>query len=176
MSGAAAGASLGRLFRSVVLPGGGAQTRAGMARRIGTDVLKASLTSGVIMAAGDVIRQRMVPGTAGLEAGKPKRRGNDEDGAYDRFRLSMLSRHGVDTDSALRFGATGALFHGPWFLYGFRTLDALVPASSLRAALLKSAIGQVTLFPVYLSVFFYAIGTCGRRARPLPPRTVVESA
>lgn len=44
---------------------------------------------------------------------------------------------------------------GPFFYFGFRKLDALWgPSSSLATALKKTATGQFTLFPVYLSTFY----------------------
>ncbi|PNG99105.1 PXMP2/4 family protein 4, partial [Tetrabaena socialis] len=57
-----------------------------------------------------------------------------------------------------RFGLIGLCLHGPYFLYGFRMLDERFgPAKTLVTAAKKTALGQLTLFPVYLVAFFTAI-------------------
>ena len=66
-------------------------------------------------------------------------------------------------DRTARFAIIGAALHGPWFLFGFRFVDALkLPAilvtTPLRRSVTKTLITQVTVFPLYLGVMLPALG------------------
>lgn len=65
----------------------------------------------------------------------------------------------LDAGRAARFALIGATLHGPFFLNGFRWVEGAVNARlgagvSMRTVLAKTALGQVTLFPAYLTAFF----------------------
>ncbi|KAK9820968.1 hypothetical protein WJX81_002298 [Elliptochloris bilobata] len=54
-----------------------------------------------------------------------------------------------------RFSVIGLTLHGPLFYHGFRALDTHIGAApTLRLAALKMLTGQLTLFPVYVTLFF----------------------
>lgn len=64
-------------------------------------------------------------------------------------------RHGIDWAQTARFATVGATLHGPFFYHAFRWLDVRFGQSTtLRQAAVKVAAGQVTIFPLYLGVFF----------------------
>lgn len=85
-------------------------------------LLRASLTSGVLYSIGDITTQI--------------------DSETER----------IDFKRVARFALTGSLLHGPYFLYGFRALDSKFPGSSLQTALSKAFLGQVFLFPPFVSL------------------------
>ncbi|KAJ3187010.1 hypothetical protein HDU85_007048 [Gaertneriomyces sp. JEL0708] len=98
---------------------------------------RASATSGALYVLGDLLNQVVV-----------EPRTNPPNG------LSQTQSTNVDWVRALKFGFTGALLHGPYFLYGFRMLDRVCgPSRSLSTVLKKSALGQVVLFPPYVVAF-----------------------
>lgn len=99
-------------------------------------VVRASLTSGTVMACGDVLCQ-----TIRSKAQKP--------------------RQPLQTDirQTIRFALLGISLHGPFFYRGFKWLDQTVgSAPTFRKAALKVALGQFTLFPVYTTIFFGGMG------------------
>ncbi|KAG2498721.1 hypothetical protein HYH03_003461 [Edaphochlamys debaryana] len=97
-------------------------------------VPRAALTSCVVMSTGDVVCQAI------QRRGKP--------GAWSDMRQHDWSR-------TARFGLIGLTLHGPYFLWGFRMIDnKFGPATNLLTAAKKTAFGQVTLFPVYVAVFY----------------------
>jgi protein Mpv17 len=86
-------------------------------------LLRASLTSGLLYSIGDIATQ-------------------------------TISKDGTDIDfhRVARFALTGSILHGPYFLMGFRALDAKFPGNSLKASLTKVLVGQVCLFPPFVSL------------------------
>jgi protein Mpv17 len=95
-------------------------------------VIRASLTSGVVMSAGDLICQRV--------------QNRDKE---------------IDLRRTARFATVGMCMHGPFFLFGFQWLDSLVPKTpqgpTLKGAMFKVLAGQLTLFPVYLGSALLAL-------------------
>jgi protein Mpv17 len=87
-------------------------------------LLRASLTSGILYSIGDITTQ-----TISLEKGSE-----------------------IDVNRVAKFALTGSLLHGPYFLYGFRLLDSKFPGASLKRALSKALLGQVFLFPPFVSL------------------------
>ncbi|KNC99011.1 uncharacterized protein SPPG_05961 [Spizellomyces punctatus DAOM BR117] len=97
-------------------------------------LVRASLTSGTLYTIGDLLNQGFV---------EPRVSGSDR----SQFRDVDWLRTG-------KFALTGALLHGPFFLYGFTMLDRLCgQARSLGAVFKKSVAGQVLLFPPYVLSF-----------------------
>jgi hypothetical protein len=79
--------------------------------------LRAGLTSATIMAAGDVVCQKLQKRTL---AGP------------------------VDWKRTGRFAVVGLCVHGPFFLYGFKWLDTVIKGErSIKTALTKTVLGQV---------------------------------
>ncbi|PSC72962.1 peroxisomal membrane [Micractinium conductrix] len=65
----------------------------------------------------------------------------------------------LDWRQSARFGLVGLTLHGPFFFHGFRWLDARFgAAATLQKALVKTAAGQITLFPLYTASFFMYMG------------------
>ena len=102
-------------------------------------LLRSAATSCSIMAAGDVLCQALCSRGSAAAADPPP----------------PLRQH-IDWRQTARFAAVGAMVHGPFFHAGFRWLDRLGVAhpafagkGPLGSAVLKTAIGQVTLFPIY---------------------------
>lgn len=97
-------------------------------------VLRAGLVSGASMTAGDAICQCIRAKAAGKDV-----------------RLNWRQ--------SARFGLVGLTLHGPFFYSGFRWLDSRFgTAATLQKALIKTAAGQATLFPLYTSLFFTYMG------------------
>ncbi|GAX84929.1 hypothetical protein CEUSTIGMA_g12350.t1 [Chlamydomonas eustigma] len=89
-------------------------------------VLKAAVISSTVMSAGDILCQKI------------------------QKRSAMAV---VDLNRTSRFALVGLTMHGPFFYHGYRWLDTFTTTTgppSLKGALLKTSIGQVTLFPAYL--------------------------
>lgn len=63
-----------------------------------------------------------------------------------------LSGSEFDLNRVFRFALTGSLLHGPYFLYGFRILDSKFPASSLISSVKKALLGQIFLFPPFVTL------------------------
>ncbi|GAQ78838.1 Mpv17-like protein [Klebsormidium nitens] len=147
--------------------------------------LRAGATSGVIMGVGDVICQTMQktsqkPKVLTTEASSSPpssdselRRGSgfsrdhlqaqtDTDpqpnsNSVEQLWLSFVQD--LDFQRTLRFAFVGLTLHGPYFLHGFRWLDATFgPSKSLQIAVAKTALGQAVVFPVYLGAFFTYMG------------------
>jgi len=65
----------------------------------------------------------------------------------------------LDFQRAGRFSFVGLTLHGPFFLKGYGWLDRQFGAAkTLQNAVKKSAVGQVTIFPVYVSLMFMYLG------------------
>ena len=66
----------------------------------------------------------------------------------------------LDLRQTLRFGVVGITLHGPFFFRGFRWLDSRFGGAepTLHSAIVKTAVGQITLFPCYTAAFFLYIG------------------
>ncbi|GIL42297.1 hypothetical protein Vafri_318 [Volvox africanus] len=96
-------------------------------------VARASLTSCIIMSAGDIICQSI----------------------QRRNKSGALTCSSHDWKRTARFGIIGATLHGPFFLWGFQMIDGRFgPATNLLTAARKTAFGQVTIFPAYVAAFF----------------------
>jgi protein Mpv17 len=97
-------------------------------------VFKAALTSASVMAAGDALCQSI----RCRSANKPVQ---------------------IDLKQTARFGLIGLSLHGPYFYNSFRWIDkTLGPSATLVQAVKKTALGQVTVFPVYVASFFSYMG------------------
>jgi hypothetical protein len=65
----------------------------------------------------------------------------------------------LDLHQTRRFALIGFILHGPYFLNAFRWLDHVCgPSATLRQAVTKTALGQVTVFPVSVAAFFCYMG------------------
>jgi protein Mpv17 len=68
------------------------------------------------------------------------------------------SNQKIDFPRALKFGLVGLTLHGPYYFLTFSRISAIVasrfPSRPVRAALIKTALAQFLVFPVYLPVFF----------------------
>jgi protein Mpv17 len=103
--------------------------------------LKAALTSGIVMTAGDALCQVI-------------RNHNNSPPLY-----ISSSNPSWQWQQSLRFGIIGLTLHGPFFFRGFRWLDTTFGSSpTLKSAIIKVAIGQLTLFPTYLASFTIYMG------------------
>eukprot|EP01023_Acetabularia_acetabulum_P019280 TRINITY_DN19801_c0_g2_i1.p3 TRINITY_DN19801_c0_g2~~TRINITY_DN19801_c0_g2_i1.p3 ORF type:complete len:210 (-),score=9.08 TRINITY_DN19801_c0_g2_i1:522-1061(-) len=95
-------------------------------------VAQAALTSAVVMGCGDLVCQAI---------------------------QQRNKRVQFDWNRSYRFAVVGLTLHGPFFYFGFRALDSYMGAArTLRIALKKTAVGQFTLFPSYVSAFFLYMG------------------
>ena len=71
----------------------------------------------------------------------------------------MHSCRPVDWTRTARMAFMGGTLHGPFFFKGMRLLDQRFGTErTLRTAALKSAVGQMTLFPSYTAIFFLYAG------------------
>ncbi|CAD7704197.1 unnamed protein product [Ostreobium quekettii] len=69
----------------------------------------------------------------------------------------LLSRQ--DWGRTARFSFVGLTLHGPSFHYAFQLLDrCLGTATTLSMAAYKTVVGQVTIFPLYVSAFYWYMG------------------
>jgi hypothetical protein len=119
---------------------------------LGRPVVKAALMSGCVMAVGDLSCQTIVRYKAAQAAAKS---------SSSRKVVEFLQ--GNDWDRTARFGMLGITLHGPFFLYGFRWLDrSLAPllgqTVSLRTSAVKAIAGNLSIFPVYVSTFYFYMG------------------
>lgn len=97
-------------------------------------IFRAALTSASVMAAGDAICQAI------------------------RCRAAQHDIS-INLKQTARFGLIGLTLHGPYFYQSFRWLDkTLGQSSTFKQAALKTALGQVTIFPVYVVSFFTYMG------------------
>eukprot|EP00803_Ostreobium_quekettii_P001501 evm.model.scf_686.1 EVM.evm.TU.scf_686.1 scf_686:21821-24316(-) len=112
-----------------------------LARRVrsalGTPLAKASLTSSFVMAAGDAACQAIQRDAAGATS--------------QQCRSDWLR--------TARFSAVGLTLHGPSFHYSFQLLDRLLgTATTVSTAACKTCVVQMTIFPMYVSAFFWYMG------------------
>lgn len=104
-------------------------------------ILKAAATSAALMAAGDVACQTLQQRTQ--------------------------RKVSIDWGRAARFAVVGGTLHGPFFFAGMRALDSKFgSAQNFRTAVVKSAVGQLTLFPTYTAAFFLYMGSLEGLALP----------
>lgn len=82
---------------------------------------------------------------------------------YNLRRYALLHVIHIDLMSAqsrnrtLSFGVIGAAMHGPYFHVGFRLLDRFLGhGRDWRTVLIKSLVGQSTVAPPYLALFYGA--------------------
>ena len=75
-----------------------------------------------------------------------------------------------------RFAAIGACLHGPFFAAGLSWLDRLYPGAATPATVAKKVLtGQLTLFPVYTTLFLAALRALeGTPVAELPRRIADE--
>lgn len=129
-----------------------AVTRAAMAR--------AAVTSGTMMALGDVLFQ------CANQQQQRKERAAAAGGKGGAKRL--LS--GVDLERTARFALIGATLHGPFFCVGLSWIDRCFPgAASPKVVAQKVLLGQVSLFPVYTAAFLAYL----RLLEGVPPSKLV---
>lgn len=124
-------------------------------------MVRAALTSGTVMAAGDAMCQTI------------------------RHRFAGKRDIKIDLAQSARFGLVGLTLHGPFFFYGFRWLDtAFGTNATLRKAVVKTLTGQFTLFPAYTAAFFTYMGLleglslpeCGEKVKKTVPATFVTGS
>ena len=122
-------------------------------------VVKAGLTSGVIMLAGDLCAQTFEMVTAPA-AGAKCEKAKKKDGGYDPLRT-------------LRFAILGATCHGPFFNFGFAWVDRLFGSplaangAVLWAVLAKKVLTtQFILNPPYMLILFSWLGILEGRTNP----------
>ena len=111
-----------------------------MASLLQSPILRAAAISGVMLPIGEVMCQLL----------------REEAGGQP------LS---INWAAVARMSAIGTTLHGPFFFTGLRALDAVgrrhFPGRGpLASALLKAALGQLTLTPVYVASFFTYSGGC----------------
>ncbi|KAI8917556.1 hypothetical protein DFJ77DRAFT_456824 [Powellomyces hirtus] len=95
--------------------------------------LRASLTSGSLFFAGDILSQKL---------------------AHARSGGTSYNAPPIDWNRTGKFALSGLLLHGPYFLYGFRQVDRLCGhQATLLNAVKKAVVSQVTLFPVFICSF-----------------------
>lgn len=106
-------------------------------------VVRAAVTSCTVMAAGDCLCQAI------------------------QHRGAARKQIQHDWQRTGRFGLVGLTLHGPFFLAGFQLLDGYFGnTKTLSNAFLKTAVGQVTLFPVYVAAFFTYMGVLEGKTLP----------
>lgn len=127
----------------------------GAALRGWRPLIKSALTSGTVMSAGDFLCQAIRSRAAGNEIT-------------------------IDYRQTARFGLVGLTLHGPLFHNYFRFLDRRFGQSStVGQAALKTAVGQVTIFPFYVTSFFTYMGLleslslseCAEKVKKATPQT-----
>lgn len=93
--------------------------------------------------------------------------------SIQRSQVQALRSSDLDLERTKRFVITGAVLHGPLFFAGFRWLDSLKIGAGLGGAIAKMSIGQLTIFPTYLTLFSGLMGALEgkRRAAELVDKT-----
>lgn len=122
-------------------------------------VAQAALTSGTLMACGDLLSQSI-------------RRHNREKEGRINYRQTA------------NFAIVGLTLHGPYFYAAFSWLDRAFPSRTISQAAIKTLIGQVSVFPVYVAVFFTYIGLlegksfsqCAEKTYQLLPGTFLNGS
>ncbi|KAJ3044001.1 hypothetical protein HDV00_003529 [Rhizophlyctis rosea] len=110
-------------------------------------ILRASATSGSLYTVGDVINQTVI---------EPHSQTAHTTDPPPKPTTSALER--VDWTRTGKFALTGALLHGPYFLYAFRFLDHILgPSTTLLKAFKKACVGQFLVFPPFSAAFLSLI-------------------
>ena len=119
------------------------------------DIVKAGLTSGITMSAGDALCQTILRKSSSRESTELVKPNESRTPS-----IKTESDPVIDFSRVCRFGLIGLTLHGPFFFFGFRAIDAFYGSSrSIATAAMKMATGQTTLFPTYLTIFYYYIAT-----------------
>ena len=123
-------------------------------------MFRAGLTSGTVMAGGDVLCQTLEKGIVNdgrstpLAKASSSRDDDDAKSEIETWRFAVDTR-GYDPMRTVRFGMTGLLLHGPFFNLTLGVLEKVVgPAVCARAAAKKVALGHFILFPSYTFLFY----------------------
>lgn len=138
-------------------------------------ILQSALTSGCVMACGDVLCQIINPsGENAAEAstsssssssdGNKMKRGREENHNTKYYNIEAMMKE-LDYERTLRFFTVGLTLHGPMFHYALPWLHRVQFCRVKRLfgnwqnhALPKVALGHVTLFPAYTSMFLGYLG------------------
>ena len=144
-------------------------------------ILQSALTSGCVMACGDVLCQIINPSSGGVNAAEEastsssssssdgnnntttgKREENHNNTKY--YNVQAMIKE-LDYERTLRFFTVGLTLHGPMFHYALPWLHRVQFCRVKRLfgnwqnhALPKVALGHVTLFPAYTSMFLGYLG------------------
>ena len=138
-------------------------------------ILQSALTSGCVMACGDVLCQIINPSSGGVNAAEEastssssssdngtntttgKREENHNNTKY--YNIQAMIKE-LDYELTLRFFTVGLTLHGPMFHYALPWLHRVQFCRVKRLfgnwqnhALPKVALGHVTLFPAYTAMF-----------------------
>jgi len=98
---------------------------------------RASATSATLHFASDIVAQTVQNATVDPSGGPRE--------YWERLSWSRVAK----------FTVVGACAHGPYFLHAYRWLDRVVGQSTTTSrVILKTLVGQGTIFPAYLVVFF----------------------
>jgi hypothetical protein len=125
-------------------------------------IARAAATSCTMMALGDCVTQELsrrkaararqsavaaAIGSKGSKRGKPS--------AVDS---AVTEQQPHDWARTARFALIGAGLHGPFFAAGLAWLDGLFPGAATPATVAKKVLtGQLTLFPIYTTLFLITL-------------------
>lgn len=128
-------------------------------------IARAAATSCTMMALGDCLtqelarrkaareRQSVAAAAAALKSGKGSKRGKS---TVDPAIAEQQQPH--DWARTARFALIGAGLHGPFFAAGLAWLDGLFPGAATPATVAKKVLtGQLTLFPIYTTLFLITL-------------------
>lgn len=144
-----------------------------------TSIARAAATSCTMMALGDCITQEIarrrqpVPAAPAAAALKGGRRGS---GPSTASADHQPQQH--DWSRTARFATIGAALHGPFFAVGLAWLDRLFPGAASPSVVARKVLtGQLTLFPIYTTLFLASLRAMeGTPLAQLPSRLVAERA
>lgn len=122
-------------------------------------VAQAAMTSGTLMACGDLLSQSI------------RQRNRGKEGR-------------IDYRQTANFAIVGLTLHGPYFYAAFSWLDRTFPSRTISQAAIKTITGQLSVFPVYVVAFFTYIGLlegkslpqCVEKLHQSVPRTLVNGS
>jgi hypothetical protein len=122
-------------------------------------IIKAGFQSASIMSLADLTTQIVVEDRAIIFPLPSANTDKSESAQTDSSISNSSPLLYYDPKRTLRWTTIGLTLHGPYFFTAFRQLDRLFGAStSLKVATTKTVVGQLFVFPPYLTALFVYMG------------------